>query len=137
MRCSRTLEHEHVKLGHTTGSIDKFIQLAIAGEVVGLAAAWVEHTFSRPGVRFVPVVDIEPAVTALAWRPNASLTEHFLAVARVTRGVGRPPPAGHTPRPTTAVGVAGLGVLRRPTYRIGLPPADDATCRRRQAWRHE
>jgi hypothetical protein len=27
------------KLGHTTTSIDKFIQLAVAGEVVGLAAA--------------------------------------------------------------------------------------------------
>jgi DNA-binding transcriptional LysR family regulator len=75
------------KLGHTTASIDKFIQLVVAGEVVGLAAAWVEDAFSRPGVSFVPVIDIEPAVTALAWRPGASnpLTEHFLAVTRELR----------------------------------------------------
>jgi DNA-binding transcriptional LysR family regulator len=72
------------KLGHTTGSIDKFIQLAVAGEVVGLAAAWVEQAFSRPGVRFVPVIDIEPAVTALAWRPGTAnpMTGRLLAVAR-------------------------------------------------------
>ena len=72
------------KLGHTTGSIDKFLQLAIAGEVVGPAAAWAEDNFSRPGVRFLPVTDIEPAVTALAWRPGASnpLAERLRAVAR-------------------------------------------------------
>jgi DNA-binding transcriptional LysR family regulator len=72
------------KLGHTTKSIDKFIQLVVAGEVVGLAAAWVEHAFGRPGVRFLQVTDIEPAVTALAWRSNAPnlLTERFLAIAR-------------------------------------------------------
>jgi DNA-binding transcriptional LysR family regulator len=78
-----------VRLGPTTTSIDKFIQLAVAGEVVGLAAAWVKDSFSRPGVRFVPVIDVEPAVTALAWRPAAAspLTERFLQVARAsTRG---------------------------------------------------
>ncbi len=76
------------KLGHTTASIDKFIQLAVAGEVVGLAAAWVEDAFSRPGVRFVPVIDIEPAITALAWHSSASnpLTERFLEIARERPG---------------------------------------------------
>jgi hypothetical protein len=71
------------KLGHTTGPIDQCIQLATAGEVAGLAATWVQDAFSRPGARFRPVVDIEPAVTALAWRPDASspLTERLLAVA--------------------------------------------------------
>ena len=51
------------KLGHTTTSIDKFIQLAVAGEVVGLSRTGL----ARPGARFLPVTDIEPAVTALAW----------------------------------------------------------------------
>jgi DNA-binding transcriptional LysR family regulator len=72
-----------VKLGQTTKSIDKFIQLAIAGQVVGLAAAWVEDTFGRPGIRFIPVVDIEPAVTAIAWHPSSltPLAKRFLAIA--------------------------------------------------------
>jgi DNA-binding transcriptional LysR family regulator len=72
------------KIGHSTTSIDKFIQLAVAGEVVGLAAAWVEPVFSRPGIRFVPVIDIEPAVTALAWWPDTEnpLVERFLDVSR-------------------------------------------------------
>src|SRR6266700_3624535 len=71
------------KLGQSTKSIDKFIQLAIAGQVVGLAAAWVERTFGRPGLRFIPVVDIEPAVTAIAWHPTSltPLAKRFLAIA--------------------------------------------------------
>jgi DNA-binding transcriptional LysR family regulator len=77
------------QLGHSTTSIDKFIQLTVAGEVVGLAAAWVEPAFSRPGVCFVPVIDIEPAVTALAWHPTAPnpLIERFLEVARERPGL--------------------------------------------------
>jgi DNA-binding transcriptional LysR family regulator len=76
------------KLGPATTSIDKFIQLVVAGEVVGLAAAWVEDVFGRPGVRFLPVNDVEPAATALAWRPSAGnpLTEQFLEVAREQAG---------------------------------------------------
>jgi DNA-binding transcriptional LysR family regulator len=71
------------KLGDTTKSIDKFIQLAIAGQVVGLAAAWTEDAFARPGIRFIPVIDIEPAVTAIAWHPTSltPLAERFLAIA--------------------------------------------------------
>lgn len=75
---------EPAKLGPSTTSLDKFIQLAVAGEVVGLAAAWVEPVFSRPGIRFVPMLDVEPAVTALAWYPEASnpMIDRFVAVAR-------------------------------------------------------
>src|SRR5215468_10366004 len=71
------------KLGQATKSIDKFIQLAVAGQVVGLAAAWVEDAFARPGIRFVPVIDIEPAVTAIAWRPGCltPLAERLLTIA--------------------------------------------------------
>jgi DNA-binding transcriptional LysR family regulator len=71
------------KLGQTTKSIDKFIQLAIAGQVVGVAAAWVEDAFARPEIRFIPVIDIEPAVTAIAWRPGSHtpLAERLLAIA--------------------------------------------------------
>jgi DNA-binding transcriptional LysR family regulator len=71
------------KLGQTTKSIDKFIQLAIAGQVVGLAAAWVEDAFARTGIRFIPVIDVEPAVTAIAWRPRSltPLAERLLTIA--------------------------------------------------------
>jgi len=62
---------------------DKFIQLAIAGQVVGLAAAWVEDAFARTGLRFIPVIDIEPAVTAVAWHPRSltPLAERLLTIA--------------------------------------------------------
>jgi DNA-binding transcriptional LysR family regulator len=75
------------KLGYRTRSLDKFIQLAAAGQVVGLAASWVEQAFSRPGITFVPVHDAAPAVTALAWHPEHEqpLVECFLGIAREIR----------------------------------------------------
>jgi DNA-binding transcriptional LysR family regulator len=75
------------KLGPRTRSIDKFIQLVAAREVVGLAADWVAPIFSRPGIAFVPVSDVEPATTAVAWRPQVSnpLVEGFVALAREVR----------------------------------------------------
>ena len=78
----------------TTRSIDKFIQLAIAGQVVGLAAAWVEDAFARAGIRFIPVIDIESAVTAIAWRPRSltPLAGRLLTIA----GEHRPHGAGPT-----------------------------------------
>jgi hypothetical protein len=66
----------------------RFIQLVAAREVVGLAADWVAPVFSRPGIAFVPVSDVEPATTAVAWRPDASnpLVEGFVvALAREIR----------------------------------------------------
>jgi hypothetical protein len=79
--------HRPAKLGPATRSIDKFIQLVAAREVVGLAADWVAPIFSRPGIAFVPVSDVEPATTAVAWRPDASnpLVEGFVALAREIR----------------------------------------------------
>jgi DNA-binding transcriptional LysR family regulator len=73
--------------GRRTRSIDKFIQLVAAAEVVGLAAAWVEPIFARPGIAFVPVRDVEPATTALAWRPEPPdpLVEAFVRLAREAR----------------------------------------------------
>jgi DNA-binding transcriptional LysR family regulator len=75
------------RLGHRTRSIDKFIQLVAARQVVGLAAAWVEPVFARPGIAFVPVPDVEPATTAVAWHPDRAgpLVEEFVALARRVR----------------------------------------------------
>jgi len=73
-------------LGPTTRSLDKFVQLATAGEVVGLAAAWAEPVFARPGVRFVPVPDVAPATTALAW-PAASANPTVARLVQTARDV--------------------------------------------------
>jgi hypothetical protein len=103
-------------LGQATRSLDKFIQLVAAGEVVGLAAAWVEPVFSRPGIEFVPVDDVEPATTALAWRPDSPdpLVEGLVQLARETRD---------------AVGMAGQLSLRAQGSAAGPPapgtPASD------------
>jgi hypothetical protein len=45
--------------------------------------AWAEDTSGRPAIRFIPVVDIEPAVTAIAWHPGSltRLAKRFLAIA--------------------------------------------------------
>ena len=75
------------RLGHRTRSIDKFIQLVAARQVVGLAAAWVEPVFARPGIAFVPVDDVEPATTAVAWHPDRAgpLVDEFVALSRRVR----------------------------------------------------
>jgi DNA-binding transcriptional LysR family regulator len=75
------------RLGQRTRSIDKFIQLVAARQVVGLAAAWVEAAFARPGIAFVPVHDVEPATTAVAWHPDRAgpLVEEFVELARRVR----------------------------------------------------
>jgi DNA-binding transcriptional LysR family regulator len=98
------------KLGQRTRSIDKFIQLVAAREVVGLAADWVAPVFTRPGIVFVPVADVEPATTAVAWRPDRPnpLVDGFVALAREVRdaigladrlhhAAGRPPGPGSRP----------------------------------------
>jgi len=71
-------------LGQRIRSLDKFIQLVVSGNTVGLAAAWVQEVFTRPGVAYVPVTDIAPATTALAWNParTSGLTDHFIGTAR-------------------------------------------------------
>lgn len=78
------------RLGPSTQTTDKFVQLVLAGQVVGLAEASAQHAFVRPGIRFVPVPDVEPVSTALAWRPDTPnlLVDVFLAIAREPR---RPP----------------------------------------------
>ena len=87
-------------LGYRTRSLDKFIQLAMAGLVVGLAASWAEHAFARPGIAFVPVHDVAPATTALAWHPEPDnpLTTRFVDTARAVRDRSTASPA----RPETA-----------------------------------
>jgi DNA-binding transcriptional LysR family regulator len=79
------------RLAPSTRTIDKFVQLIAAGDGVGLAAAWAERAFARPGIAFVPVTDVEPATTALAWRADTAnpLVEEFVSVTREELASGR------------------------------------------------
>jgi DNA-binding transcriptional LysR family regulator len=80
-------------LGEGTRTIDRFIQLAMAGEVVGLAADWVRTAFTRPGLAFIRVPDVAPAMTALGWRADASagLVADFVDTARAVRDAASDP----------------------------------------------
>jgi DNA-binding transcriptional LysR family regulator len=112
------------KLGHSTTSIDKFIQLVIAGDVVGLAAAWVEQVFGRPGIRFIPVIDVQPAVTALAWRPGSP---NPMIEAFVSTGHERPSPARGEPPQRERAGAIGDALMGGVDLaQRGLPPTRDA-----------
>ena len=57
------------------------------------APAWVEDAFARTGIRFIPVIDIEPAVTAIAWRPRSltPLAERLLTIAAEHSAPGAAP----------------------------------------------
>lgn len=71
------------KLGPVTRTMDTFIRHVQAGEVVGLAEASMEQAFPRPGIRYVPVTDVQPVPTCLAWRPDAAnpLVDAFVETA--------------------------------------------------------
>jgi DNA-binding transcriptional LysR family regulator len=71
------------RLGQRIRSLDKLVQLAVSRKAVGLMTQWAIPAFDRPGVVFVPVTDLDPAVTALAWDPNRAnrLVGDFVATA--------------------------------------------------------
>lgn len=70
-------------LGPATQTMDKFIRLVLAREGIGLAEASMQQAFPYPGIRYVPVLDVETAATALAWRPGTPnrLVDNFVTVA--------------------------------------------------------
>jgi hypothetical protein len=53
----------------------------------------VEDAFARTGIRFIPVIDVEPAVTAIAWRPRSltPLAERLLTIAAEHSAPGAEP----------------------------------------------
>lgn len=53
---------------HSVRSMDKFVQLVASNEAIGIAPAWVAHSYRGHPVCFVPVADIERPTVALAWR---------------------------------------------------------------------
>jgi DNA-binding transcriptional LysR family regulator len=79
------------RLGQRIRSLDKLVQLSMSGSTVGLIARWAKPAFDRPGVAFVPVTDVAPVITALAWSPGRmhGLVGHFIETARETLRVPR------------------------------------------------
>jgi len=79
------------RLGQRIRSLDKLVQLVMSGNAVGLLPQWAIQAFDRPGVAFVPVSDIDPVVTALAWFPGrpSRLVDQFVDTAREALSVRR------------------------------------------------
>ncbi|MDG3012757.1 LysR family transcriptional regulator [Rhodococcus sp. D2-41] len=72
------------RLGPAAATMEKYMRLVQSGEAVGLSEASTELAFPRPGVRYVPVADLEPVTTALAWRADSAnpLVQRFVDHAR-------------------------------------------------------
>lgn len=72
------------RLGPETNTIQEWLEAIAAGEGVSLAPASTERFYGRPGVAFVPVVDIEGSAVAVAWRKGSAkpLVTAFVDIAR-------------------------------------------------------
>jgi DNA-binding transcriptional LysR family regulator len=89
------------RLGPTTRSLDKLVQLLATGQVVTLAGDWTVPFFGRPGLAVLPVCDATPVTIALAWRAGrlSSHAARLVEVAREVRaGEGLRAAAGDRPR---------------------------------------
>jgi len=74
------------RLGPTTRSLDRLVQLLATGQVVTLAGDWTIPFFRRPGLAVVPVRDATPVTIALAWR-RGELTPQAARLLEVAREV--------------------------------------------------
>lgn len=74
-------------------TVDEFLQAVLAGRGVALAPESAARFYLRPGIRYVPVVDAEPSVVALAWRPATVDDDPAVAafVDSVRRSTAHPP----------------------------------------------
>jgi DNA-binding transcriptional LysR family regulator len=74
-------------MGPVMTSIDEQVQYALAGAGISLTAESVAEQHRRRGLAFVPVRDLEPASTALAWRRGDEnpLVARLVAVAAEVR----------------------------------------------------
>lgn len=69
-------------------------QTVASGHAVALTYAAMERAYSPPGISFVPVGDLSPAVLAVAWRAEDGRgdVEAFVGVAASVAGAPTPPP---------------------------------------------
>lgn len=72
---------------HRVKTMDKFVQLVAAGEVIGIAPSWVTQYYEGQAVSFVPVVDVEPPTVALAWRDTDTLRPLVIQMCAAARAV--------------------------------------------------
>jgi DNA-binding transcriptional LysR family regulator len=68
-----SLEDERTEIGLSTVStsrpatMEALLQSVAMGGVVAVTSAYVEEVYGPPGVRFLPVRDVDPGVAAVAW----------------------------------------------------------------------
>jgi DNA-binding transcriptional LysR family regulator len=74
---------------------EALFQVIASGTAVGLTYAAMEAVYHPPGVRFVPVSGIAPAVRAVAWRAGDERADVAAFVTAVCEGSGHPGPGHH------------------------------------------
>jgi DNA-binding transcriptional LysR family regulator len=87
----------HPRRGPAAGDIDDMLDLCAAGRGLGMAAASDAQHYTRPGITFVPLTDVEDIPVALCWRAD----ERDPAVLAYVGLVRRTADGGEPPAPST------------------------------------
>lgn len=74
-----------IRIGAEVSTVDECFEAIASGRGVAFTQASTERYYSRPGLSFVPVVDIPPAAVSIAWRKDALTDEvrDFVNAARM------------------------------------------------------
>lgn len=82
------------RIAAQSASVQEILALVASGHGVCLVPLAVALDYARPGVGYVPVLDAEPAVVSLAWRPGPlpAVAQAFIALSRQA-AAGMPHPA--------------------------------------------
>lgn len=71
---------------------ESLFQVVAGGGVIGLTYAAMREIYHPPGVAFVPVRDLDPAVMGVAWRADGERPDVGAFVTAVCRASGHRPP---------------------------------------------
>lgn len=74
-----------VRIGAEVGTVDECFEAIVNGRGVAFTQASTKRYYSRPGLSFVPVIDITPAVVSIAWRKGArdEIVRDFVSAAQI------------------------------------------------------
>ena len=87
----------HPRRWPVAGDFEAMLDLCAAGRGLGLSASFAADHYSRPGMAFVPLRDVEDARSALCWRADERDPAVLAYVALVRRTAdAAEPPAGTT-----------------------------------------
>ena len=85
-----------VERGPVAADFEAMLDLCAAGQGLGMAGSFAADHYSRPGVRFLPLRDVEDARTALCWRADErdpGVLAYVTTTRRVAAEMGSPPPS--------------------------------------------